>query len=400
MKQPNKTIYLDHAATTPIDPMVAEVVYEVMQTVSGNPSAMYTLGREAKQVLEDARQRIATSLEVNSEEITFTGSGTESDNLAIIGAARARQHKGRHIVVSAIEHKAVLAAAKRLESEGWEVTYLPVDGEGLVAVENVIAAIRPDTSLVSVMYANNEIGTIEPIVEIGQAIRTLDLKKRPLFHTDACQALGYLPVKPRELGVDLLTINGSKIYGPKGTGALWRRSGVRLEPQVVGGDQEFSVRAGTENVALAAGMALAVEKAVSMQSEASKEVRQMRDYFLQKLKLNLPEIIVNGSLSDRLPNNLHITVPELEGESLVLELDQYGICAATGSACSAQDLTPSHVLQAIGVSDELIHGSLRFSLGRSTTKEEIDYVVEKLQASIKRLRSLTAVSAVRLHQLV
>ena len=386
-----KTIYLDHAATTPLSPIVHEAMLEIEAKIYGNPSSMHREGRKAFDILERARADVASSIGANPKEIIFTGSGTESDNLAIIGVAHAYKKFGRHIIVSTIEHKAVLAATHRLEAEGFEVTYLPVTENGLVSVEECITSIRPDTILISIMYANNEIGTIEPIARLATAIKKLrEEKTTPLFHTDACQAVGMLPVDVTTLGVDLMTINSSKIYGPKGIGLLYLKSGVYLEPLIVGGDQESGRRAGTENVALTHGFALALQNAVANQKENQLKLITLRDYFIKGLISVCPDIIINGHRKQRLPNNIHISVPYIEGESLVLMLDKFGVCCSTGSACSAIDLTPSHVLRAIGIKDELIHGSLRFSLGNSNTKEEIDYTVASIKKCIATLRSITA----------
>jgi len=386
-----KTIYLDHAATTPLSPIVHKAMLEIEAKIYGNPSSMHREGRKAFDILERARADVASSIGANPKEIIFTGSGTESDNLAIIGVAHAYKKFGRHIIVSTIEHKAVLAATHRLESEGFKVTYLPVSNDGLVSVDECMAAVRPDTILISIMYANNEIGTIEPIARLATAIKKLrEEKTTPLFHTDACQAVGMLPVDVTTLGVDLMTINSSKIYGPKGIGLLYLKSGVYLEPLIVGGDQESGRRAGTENVALTHGFALALQNAVANQKENQLKLITLRDYFIKGLISVCPDIIINGHRKQRLPNNIHISVPYIEGESLVLMLDKFGVCCSTGSACSAIDLTPSHVLRAIGIKDELIHGSLRFSLGNSNTKEEIDYTVASIKKCIATLRSITA----------
>ena len=386
-----KTIYLDYAATTPLSPIVHKAMLEIEAKIYGNPSSMHREGRKAFDILERARADTASSIGANPKEIIFTGSGTESDNLAIIGVAHAYKKFGRHIIVSTIEHKAVLAATHRLEAEGFEVTYLPVTENGLVSVEECITSIRPDTILISIMYANNEIGTIEPIARLATAIKKLRREKTtPLFHTDACQAVGMLPVDVSELGIDLMTINSSKIYGPKGIGLLYVKSGVYLEPLIVGGDQESGKRAGTENVALAHGFALALKNAVATQNQTSKDITALRNYFIEKLFTICPDIILNGHRQNRLPNNVHVSIPYIEGESLVLMLDKYGVCCSTGSACSAIDLSPSHVLRAIGITDELIHGSLRFSLGTSTTTEKIDLAVDSLEKCIVTLRGITA----------
>lgn len=388
---PQKTVYLDNAATTPLAAEVSREMQRVSFDLYGNPSSMHHQGRRALDLLEQSRNTIATALGACPAEINFTGSGTESDNLALSGIAHAHKQFGRHIIVSIIEHKAILASAHRLKEEGFEITYLPVTADGLIDVDACMAAIRPDTILISVMYANNEIGTIQPIGALASLIKN----KRgdavtPLIHTDACQAAGMLPIQIPQLGVDLMTINSSKIYGPKGIGLLYKKNGVQIDPLIVGGDQESGIRAGTENVALAYGFSLALLHACSTQKATYAQTAELRDYFIDELKTMCPDMILNGHPSERLPNNVHVSIPYIEGESLVLQLDQHGICCSTGSACSAVDLTPSHVLRAIGVTDELIHGSLRFSLGTSTSKEDINYTVACLGLCIKTLRSLTA----------
>jgi cysteine desulfurase len=305
--------------------------------------------------------------------------------------AYAHQSRGQHIIVSAIEHKAILTTAKALEREGFSVTYVPVDTYGLVSAKDVAEALRPDTTVVSIMYANNEVGTIEPIRELVEVCRRAGGDTSyPLFHTDACQAVGMLPVAPRELGVDAMTINSSKIYGPKGIGLLYVRDGVAITPQIVGGDQERGKRAGTENVALVQGFATAVSEAVAGMNTYTDTMHELQSYFISGLQHNLPNVSFNGHPDRRLPNNVHITIPEVEGESLVLLLSEAGICCATGSACSSLDLEPSYVLSAIGQDDDIIHGSLRFSFGNSTTKADLDYTIDTLTAVVKKLRTITA----------
>ena len=386
---PKRSVYMDHAATTPIDTQIAELIHRTQEKVFGNPAAMYQLGRQAASVLNSARSSLANTLKVQPEEIVFTGSGTESVNLAILGAARANKAQGRHIIISAIEHKAVFAAVRTLESEGFSITIVPVQHDGTIETEAVINALQNDTILVSIMYANNEIGTIQPISQLTKAIKVHSSNRPPLFHTDACQAVGLLPVYPEELGVDLLSLNGSKIYGPKGSGVLWVRNSVTLDPLIVGGDQEYGLRAGTENVAFALALAEAASKAVKNQQEEHDRLQDLQSYFFRSLSNIHPKLQINGSLKHRLPNNIHVTLPHLEGESLVLLLDSYGVAAATGSACSTRDLTPSHVLQAIGIEDEIIHGSLRFTMGRSTTTEDIDYTVDALTKAVDHLQRIT-----------
>jgi len=395
-KKEKRTVYLDHAATTPLDPDVYAVMLPHLQETFGNPSSLHHAGREAKQVLEHARNDIAHTLGVLSNEIIFTSSGTESANLAILGVAKAYQSEGKHIIVSSIEHKAVLEAAANLESQGFVITYLPTDHSGCINVEECIRAIRPDTILISIMYANNEIGTVEPIPELAKRVHSLRRTAyTPLLHTDACQAVGMLPINIPELGVDLMTCNSSKIYGPKGIGLLYTRHGVKIAPRIVGGDQERGMRAGTENVPLAVGFAKAIEKSFLYQEKYSNNLNVLKKYFIEALKNSIPDIVINGPTKERLPNNVHISIPHIEGESLLLLLDEQGICCSTGSACSTRDLSPSHVLRAIGLSDELIHGSLRFTLGHDTTKEDLDYTVSALARSRQTLRSITAPSLLK-----
>jgi cysteine desulfurase len=399
----DNTIYLDYAATTPLDPEVLEKMLPYFGPEFGNPSSLYKSGRRARQAIERAREETAKIINANPEEIIFTGSGTESDNLAILGIARAYRSFGNHIIVSAIEHKAVLESAVRLSSEGFSVTFLPVDNLGRVDTKKLLEAITPETILVSIMYANNEIGTIEPIKEISKALMRRkesapdsSTKKFsgifPIFHTDACQAAGYLSLDVKELGVDLMTLNGSKIYGPKGVGMLYVKRGVTLLPVIIGGEQEKSLRAGTESVPLIVGFAEALKKANSQQKKESVRLSVLRDYFIKRLKEETPDLSVNGDLQNRLPNNVHVSVPNVEGESILLMLDINKIEASTGSACSARDLKPSHVLLALGQSADLAHGSIRFTLGKYTSKKDIDYVLSVFPDIIKRLKSISALT--------
>ena len=388
-----KTIYLDNAATTPLDLQVWKVMQPILETVYGNPSSMHSVGRIAHDELCDARERVAQLLGASPEEIIFTGSGTESDNLALFGVAHAQQKYGKHIIVSEIEHKAVLGPARSLERAGLSVTYLPVDTDGLVRKNELIQALRDDTILVSIMYANNEIGTVEPIQEIAHDIRehyARTATRAPLLHTDACQATGMLTVFPSELGVDLMTLNGSKMYGPKGVGLLYKKKGTAINSHILGGNQEYGLRAGTENVALIAGFAKALELALHGANANTQHMRELQHHFIPLLYKEIPNLILNGHKTKRLPNNVSICIPDIEGESAILMLDMYGICCSTGSACSTHDLTPSHVLHAIGMSDEIIHGSLRFSFGKDTTKEDLSHTAHALGEVVKRLREMTA----------
>lgn len=384
-----RTIYLDHAATTPLRREVVNAMYPYLTDTYGNPSSLHHMGREAFRALEGARVQVANLLGVHSREIVFTGSGTEANNLALFGVARANKSRGKHILVSQIEHPSILSAGEVLAGDGFDVEYLPVDSFGRVSVDDVLSRVRKDTTLISVMYANNEIGTVEPITEIAEMLRERPESERPLLHTDACQAVGQLPIPPVPLGVDLMTLNGSKMYGPKGVGMLYVRDGVQIAPHVVGGHQEFGKRAGTENLALIVGFAEALKHTLENREASATRLTELRDYFLTLVEKNLPETVVNGHPTDRLPNNIHLSIPRIEGESLLLLLDMYGICASTGSACSSQSLAPSHVLRAIGQSDEIIHGSIRFTLGESTTREDLEYTAEALRVCAERLTKIS-----------
>jgi len=398
-----KQIYLDYAATTYIDPMVLQKMKPYLTTAYGNASSLYFLGRQVKTAIEKAREEVAEILGVSSQEIIFTGSGTESDNLAIFGIAKAYQNFGHHIIVSKIEHKAVLESAKKLEKDGFKVTYLNVDSNGIVKLDELKKALNQKTILVSIMYANNEIGTIQPIREISGIIRNFrDVKSQkskvkgqvslPAFHTDACQAAGALSLKIKDLGVDLLTLNGSKIYGPKGVGCLYVNKNYKIEPLIVGGSQEMGLRAGTENTALIVGFAEALKLAEKLRKKESQRLRDLRDYFIKNVLKNIPHCRLNGHPQKRLPNNINLSFAGLEGESLVLRLDQYGISASTGSACTSTDLRPSYVLMALGLKEELAHGSLRLTLGRKTTKKDLDYVLKILPKIVSDLRKISVIN--------
>jgi cysteine desulfurase len=383
-----KEVYLDYSATTPIDPNVIKDVSKYMSEVYGNPSSMHEVGRKAKRYLDNARKRVANILETKESEIYFTGSGTESDNLAILGIARANKKYGKKILISSIEHKAVLDSAEKLKEEGFIVEEISVNKEGFLDLKELENKIDEQTILVSIIYGNNEIGTIQNLNKISKIIK----KKRgdnrlPYFHTDACQAVGYLEIRPEKLGVDLLTFNGAKIYGPKGVGCLYAKEGTVIEPIIHGGGQEKNLRSGTENLAYIMGLVLALEKAVRSQELEVRRLEKLRDYFIKEV-MKLKDVKVNGSLKSRLPNNIHISFKRTEGESLLLMLDSYGISASTGSACSANDLHPSHVLVNLGLPLELVHGSLRFSLGRYTTKEELKYVLKVLPEVVNKIRAI------------
>lgn len=385
-----KTIYLDTAASTHLRHEVIDVMLPHLTNSYGNPSSMHHVGRNANAVLEDARSSIARSLHISPREVFFTGSGTEANNLALYGIAHAHRARGTHILLSTIEHPSILRAGERLAQEGFTVEYIPVDRCGSIDIEDTLARTRPDTILISVMLANNEIGTIEPIPELMRALlEKFPEKNRPFLHTDACQATGQISINPRDLGVDLMTLNSSKIYGPKGVGMLYVREGIALDPLIVGGTQEHGKRAGTENVPSIIGFVHALSLSLQEQAEYQERLTTLRDEFIHMLETKLPQLILNGHPHKRLPNNIHLSLPYIEGESLVLMLDTYGICASTGSACSAHDLLPSHVLRAIGQSLEVIHGSLRFTLGRDTTLEDLTYTTETLAVCAERLLAMS-----------
>lgn len=391
-----QSIYLDHAAATPLSQAAGAAMLAQLYEPYANPSSLHHLGRAAHDSLKHSRESLASSLAVTADELILTGSGTESDNLALLGLARAHQAHGNHVIVSSIEHKAILAAAAQLETEGFRVTYLGVDSDGVVSLDELKDALCSETILVSVMHANNEIGTIQPIPDIVRICRNHPERTNPypLVHTDACQVIGLRDSSPRKLGVDALTINSAKIYGPKGIGLLFVRQGVGVQPVILGGDQERGLRAGTENSMLAAGFAAALHEAVEQTTAQAAAMCALQEHFIAELKAAVPRIRFNGHPTQRLPNNVHTTIPDIEGESLVLMLSEYGICAATGSACSSLDLEPSHVLSAIGQDENLIHGSLRFSFGRSTTKEDLSFTAKTLGEVTKRLRAITACTTV------
>lgn len=381
-----RMLYLDHAATTPTDPAVVEAMLPYFTQCFGNPSSIYRMGRSALQALDDARALTAEVLHCAPKDLVFTGGGSESDNLAIKGAALvARERgKGNHIITSAIEHHAVLHACDYLKAFGFEVTVLPVDQAGLVAPDALRAAIRPETVLATIMYANNEIGTIQPITELGAICR----ERGVLFHTDAVQAAGALPLDVEALNVDLLSLTAHKFYGPKGVGALYVRRGVALMSQVNGGGQERRRRAGTENVPGIVGFAAALQRAESRRAESVAQASVLRDQLIDGAMQRIPETRLNGHPTQRLANNANLSFACAEGESLLLLLDQAGICASSGSACASGSLSPSHVLLALGLDADAAHGSVRFSLGKDTTADDIEYLLEVLPSMVDRLRSV------------
>jgi cysteine desulfurase len=387
----NNYTYLDYAATTPLDPRVFEsmIPYMIDSTLQGNPSSMHAFGRLAKTGLDTARESIAQTLHVNSREIIFTGSGTESDNLAIFGITRAYKDKGRHVIISQIEHKAIVESVKLLEKEGFTISYAPVDRNGIVDVEKLISLIQPDTILVSIMYVNNEVGSIQPIRVIADALsKVRDGKELPLLHTDACQAASIISIDPNILGVDLMTLNSGKIYGPKGIGCLWLRHGVKIIPVIVGGDQESGLRSGTENISLAIGCAKALELAQFDYQNENNRLKEFHKVLKEGISENISGVHFNTPDQSFSPSILNVSFDSTEGESLLLDLDHRGVYCSTGSACAATDLKPSYVLLSMGISEELAHASLRFSFGRFTTIDDIQRVIEVLPLSVNRIRSI------------
>lgn len=379
-------VYMDHAATTFTKPEVFEAMLPFLKDRFGNPSSLYSIGREGKEAVEAAREQLAKALGANLEEVYFTSGGTESDNWAIKGTAFARQKKGKHIITTPIEHHAVLYPCKYLETQGFDVTYLPVDKHGLIDPAEVEAAIRKDTILISVMYANNEIGTIEPIPEIGEVAREHEIP----FHTDAVQVIGKIPLemKKKDSNVDMLSLSSHKFYGPKGVGALYIREGTEIDNYMHGGGQEHKRRAGTENVAGIVGLGKAIELAAENLENHNEKMKKMIDSLLAGV-LEIPSCRLNGHPEKRLADNLNFSFEYIEGESLLLMLDQMGICCSTGSACSSGSLEPSHVLRAIGLPPEIAQGSLRLTLGDENSEEDIDYVLEVLPETVKKLRAIS-----------
>lgn len=421
IKKSPKIIYLDHAATTYLDKQVKKAMEPFWVDGFGNPSSLYSKGRHAKTALDVARSKIAAILSCRPEEIIFTAGGTESINMAIFGIAREYQYRMKnlpglssggstatapHIITSEIEHHAVLNSFEALEKEGVETTILEVDNNGLINLEELRKAIKPNTILVSIMYANNEIGTVEPIAEIGKYLNSINEQRSKRgepkinFHTDACQAAGALDINVKNLNVDLMSLNGSKIYGPKQTGLLFVKNSVRIRPLIYGGGQEKNLRSGTENVPGIVGLAAALEIAQKERVKENVRLRSLRNYFVQQIQLNIPKTVLNGpelhtdseENSTRLPNNINISILDTEGEALLLYLDSYNICASTGSACTSTSLDPSHVILAIGRPYEYAHGSIRFTLGKTTTKKDIDYVMRILPGVVQELRRISPVN--------
>lgn len=381
----NDIIYLDNAATTAVKPEVFEAMKPYFTEYYANPSSVYRFAGTCKNAVEDAREQIADLIDAKSQEIYFTAGGSESDNWAIKGIAEAYKEKGNHIITTKIEHHAVLHTCEYLEKHGYEVTYLDVDGDGLIDLDALEKAIRPSTILISVMTANNEIGTIQPIKEIGEIAK----KHNVFFHTDAVQAFGHIPVSVTDMNIDLLSASGHKINGPKGIGIMYIRNGIKLGAFIHGGAQERHRRAGTHNVPGIIGMGLAAKLAKETMQERMEKETKLRDYLIQKIEETIPHAKLNGSRTTRLPNNVNFCFQFIEGESLLILLDQKGICGSSGSACTSGSLDPSHVLLAIGLPHEIAHGSLRLTLSEENTEEEIDYVVENLASIVERLRSMS-----------
>ncbi|MCH5268697.1 MAG: cysteine desulfurase NifS [Lachnospiraceae bacterium] len=381
----SKLIYLDNAATTKVHPKVLEAMLPYFSEEYGNPSSIYSFAGKSKKAVEDARETIAKFIGAKTNEIYFTGGGSESDNWALKATAYAKKDKGNHIITSAIEHHAVLHTCEYLEKNGFEVTYVGVDENGVIKLDELKAAIRPTTTIISVMFANNEIGTIEPIKEIGEIAKENDI----VFHTDAVQAYGHIPIDVEELHIDMLSASGHKIYGPKGIGIMYLRNSLKLGAFIHGGAQERSRRAGTHNVPGIVGFGKATELAKeTMEERAAYEIK-LRDRLIDGILEQIPHSRLNGHPTDRLPNNVNISFEFIEGESMLILLDQKGVCASSGSACTSGSLDPSHVLLAIGLPHEKAHGSLRLTLSEEITEEDVDFVIEQVKANVERLRSMS-----------
>jgi len=381
----SRVVYADHSATTAVRPEVLEAMLPYFSERYGNPSSIYQIAQESKSALEKAREQVARGIGAKAREIFFTGCGTEADNWAIKGVAEKYAQKGRHIITSAVEHHAVLHSCEFLEKHGYSITYLPVDAEGTVSVEALKEALDDETILVSIMMANNEIGTINPIAEIGAICH----EKGVLFHVDAVQALGTLPIDVESMQIDMLSMSAHKLYGPKGVGALYIRKGIQLPSFIHGGAQESRRRAGTENVAGIVGFGKAVELATAEMKERNQRLQQMRDHLIEGVLERIPHARLNGARYNRLPGHVNFSFEFVEGESLLMLLDMNGIYASSGSACTSGSLDPSHVLLAIVLPHEIAHGSLRMTFGRENTMEDIDYILEKLPPIVQRLRDMS-----------
>jgi cysteine desulfurase len=384
-------VYLDHNATTPVRSEVLEAMLPYFSEKFGNASGFYQSGQKAKAALEEAREKVAKIIFASPREIIFTSGGTESDNLALKGVAFANRKKGKHVITSKIEHPAVLESCKFLEKEGFEVTYLPVDSKGFVNPEDLGGAIREDTTLVSIMHANNEVGSIQPIEKLCRIAKD----KEAYFHTDAVQSVGKLPIDLQKLNVDMLTVSGHKIYGPKGVGILFIRKGVRITPWAHGGHHEHSKRAGTENVSAAVGLAKAMELMDKEMQENNQRLEELTRSFYRKLVETIPNVILHGDLNRRIPNTLNLSFAGVEGESIILSLDMKGVEVSTGSACSSGTLEPSHVLSAMGIDPAIAQGAIRFSFGKDNTTDDVEYVTGMLPEIVHRLRSISPIYADR-----
>jgi cysteine desulfurase len=380
-----KPIYMDHSATTPVAAEVLEAMLPYFSQRFGNASSLHGFGREAKEALEESRQRVARLLNAHPGEIVFTSGGTESDNLALRGIAYKNRNSGRHIITSQIEHPAILETCRSLEQEGFSVTYLPVNREGLIELSELERAIRPDTILISIMHANNEVGTIQPLEEVGRLAADRDI----YLHTDAVQTVGKIPVDVEAIGADLLSLSAHKLYGPKGVGALYIRRGTKMQSLSTGGGHERNLRSGTENVAGIVGLARAADLAGEEMAEEGQRLVQLRDRLAELVLGRVKDAWVNGSMEKRLPGSLNFGFSYVEGESLLLYLDSKGIAVSTGSACSSHKLEPSHVLLALGLKPEECHGSLRITMGRSNNQEQVDYVAECISEAVERFRMMS-----------
>lgn len=374
-----KIRYFDHAATTPVREEVVKEMIPYFGIEYGNASVMYSLGRNAKRAINKARNQVATVINSNPNEIYFTSCGSESDNLAIKGFAYANRSKGNHIITSKIEHHAVLDTCKTLEKQGFRVTFLDVDENGLIKLDELLNSITKDTILISIMFANNEIGTIEPIEEIGKIAK----EKEIVFHTDAVQAIGNTKIDVKKLNIDMLSLSGHKFYAPKGVGALYVKEGIDFQKLQDGGEQEKNKRAGTENVAQIVGLGKAIELIYNEYGEYNAKLKSMRDYFVTEIRKNIRNIKINGDLNNRIPGNINISFRDVDASELLFKLDEVGICASAGSACSTFNPMPSHVLTAIGLNEKMIGGTLRLSFGRDNTKEDINYLIDRLNELIK-----------------
>ena len=379
--------YFDNAATTPVREEVLQEILPYFREYYGNASSIYSIAKESKKALEAARAKVAAAIGATPDEIYFTAGGSESDNMALRGVVNASKKEKKHIITTKIEHHAILHTAEFLETKGVDVTYLNVDEFGKISLEELENAIRPETVLISVMFANNEIGTIQPIAEIGEIAK----KQGVLFHTDAVQAVGHVPIDVEKLQVDLLSMSGHKLGAPKGIGAIYIRKGTRISPLIFGGAQEKKLRAGTENIAGIVGLGKAAELAVAEMEETTKKLTALRDKLIHGILESIPDSRLNGHPTDRLPGNCNISFSYIEGESLLLLLDALGIAASSGSACTSGSLDPSHVLMAIGLPHEIAHGSLRLTIDRENTEEQVDFILEKLPGLVQRLRDMSPV---------